>query len=96
MKEIFKYPIETKEEQKIWVTGPLCLLCVQIQMKEPFIWALVDTCAPSVPVDILIHGTGNPINHSIAHEHRYLGTYQLDDGALVFHVFYKKTWENEG
>ena len=36
-------------------------------------------------ITIYTHGTGNPIE--LAHCKSYVGTYQLEDGFLVFHIF---------
>ena len=60
------------------------VLCVQVQNATPCIWALVDIEAKKTLRTFATYGTG--------HQHesipgRYVGTYQLEGGALVFHVF---------
>lgn len=60
------------------------VLCVQAQGGEPCVWAVVDQDAARERRVFLTYGTG--------HQHeairgKYVGTYQLLDGALVFHVF---------
>jgi len=47
------------------------------------LWALVDTEEQKAGQSICIFGTGHPVEFVGG----YLGTYQLNDGALVFHVF---------
>ena len=81
MKTIHKYqlPITGK------VTAPegAKFLTVQTQDGGPQLWALVDTLRPMVEHDFRVFGTGHPYDG----EDRYIGTFQLNDGALVFHVF---------
>lgn len=60
------------------------LLSVQVQHEQPMLWALVDPRAERVSRKFALVGTG--------HEHmgpwgRYVGTFQLRGGALVFHLF---------
>jgi hypothetical protein len=59
-------------------------LTVQIQQGEPHIWALVDPGQPDAAIWFRIAGAGHPIEDRVE---RYLGTFQLADGALIFHVF---------
>jgi hypothetical protein len=51
---------------------------------EPQIWALVEPDQPEAEVWFRIAGTGHPITDDIK---RYVGTFQIDRGSLVFHVF---------
>ncbi len=62
------------------------LLTVQIQGGKPCLWAMVDPAKDQSERHIEIFGTGNPIEESIL-ERKYIGTYQLHGGSLVFHVF---------
>ena len=84
MKTIWKYPIETTEVQQIGMPQGAEILCVQMQASTPCLWALCEHAAPRQPRTIRIFGTGNPITEEPG---RYIGTYQLSGGALVFHVF---------
>ena len=65
------------------------ILCVQTKAGAPCIWALVhEIDGPKITRTYRTYGTG--------HEHeaitgRYIGTYQLQGGALVFHVFEEPT-----
>lgn len=60
------------------------VLCVQTQYGKPCLWVKVNTTAPKVVRQFAIVGTGHqmPMPHG-----RYVGTFQLDEGSLVFHVF---------
>ncbi len=51
--------------------------------QAPFIWALVDTDAPEEARVFHVRGTGHPADAL----GRYVGTFQIDGGALVFHLF---------
>ena len=61
------------------------VLSVQVQRGVPCMWVLLDDAAPRLPTGIAIRSTGHDctglLNWAPA------GTFQLDDGALVFHVF---------
>jgi hypothetical protein len=88
MKTIFKYKIETTDEQTISMPQGAEILTVQIQNGDPHIWVLVDMTQDDVIRTIEVFGTGNPIRDPNA-PRRYVGTYQLRDGRLIFHVFEK-------
>lgn len=83
MKTIWKYPLEVTDEQTIMVPKGGRLLTVQVQNGVPCLWALVDPVALKEPRTLYTYGTGHPVGVATAH----LGSYQLDNGLLVFHVF---------
>lgn len=84
---IWKQPLQITDEQFIEVPKGAELLSVQVQNGEPQIWFKCDAEAPKVYVRILVYGTGNPI--SPCEGEKYLSTFQVMGGQLVFHVFYK-------
>ena len=84
MKIIYKYELSVHDEQRFHMPLGYQLLTVQIQRGKPCIWALVDTTFPDVPVDLLTYGTGGPVP---GRPGLYAGTYQLENGGIVFHVF---------
>jgi len=88
MMKIFKYPIGIHDKLTIRMPEGAKVLCVQTQKSEadevPCIWALVDDKAPTEERTFLTFGTGHPIEKMPGD---WIGTYQLEDGALVFHVF---------
>lgn len=88
MKRIFKYPLETTDEQVIRIPRGAVPLCVQVQA-GPCLWALVDDTQPSESRTVRVIGTGHPIPD--ADRLGYVGTYQFHGGALVFHVFIAAT-----
>lgn len=88
-KRIFKYPIQIEDVQSIKLPIGAEILCVQTQRNEPFIWALVD---PSSDADMISHtfelfGTGHEVIYGMGIERKYIGTFQLHDGNLIFHLF---------
>lgn len=85
MKKIYKYNLETVDKQSFMIPKGSQVLTVQIQNGEPKLWILVDPKETTRRLKTFyVRGTGNPIDGEIG---TYIGTYQLRDGALVFHVF---------
>jgi len=84
---IYKYHLKVTDKQIIKLPSKHKILCVQIQDNIPCIWALVNPLHPEVEVLIETIGTGHPITTEKETTKYYIGTYQLDRGALVFHVF---------
>ena len=87
MKRIYKYKLEVTDEQYIVMPAGAEILTVQTQFGQPCIWALVDI--DETPCDIEykfeIFGTGNPIDDDF--EGKYIGTFQMAEGQLVYHLF---------
>ena len=62
------------------------LLAVQAQNEGPCLWALVDTKQPKESRTFEIYGTGHTMPKDLSNR-VYLGTFQLDSGRFVGHVF---------
>lgn len=84
-KVIYKYPLETIDVQKISMPFDAEILTIQVQNKVPCIWALVNEYSIKEIRIFEIFGTGNPIPENV--NRKYIGTYQLNEGQLVFHCF---------
>ena len=84
MKTIFKYPLEVTDEQTLEMPSGARILTVQTQHNVPCLWALVPIAAPMMQRRIITHGTEHPVPPTTG---EYIGTYQLDGGSLIFHVF---------
>lgn len=80
---IWKYSLDTTDNQQVMMPLEARLLSVQTQGGSPQLWALVDPKARQVQRRIRIYGTGNPVGEY----GKFVGTYQLAGGSLVFHVF---------
>jgi len=85
MQTIWKFPLQIQDRTLIRIPEGAKILCVQIQNEAPCLWALVrQTDGPKQSRVFRIYAKG--------HQHEkisgtYIGTFQLDGGALVFHVF---------
>lgn len=88
MNRIYKYPLAVDDVQEIEMPSGAMVLTVQAQDEIPCIWALVDTSPDLVKTKrrFRTYGTGHPME-DLEKFPRYVGTYQLRGGALVFHVF---------
>ena len=81
---IWKFPLETTDYQTVQIPQGGEILCAQMQAETLCLWALVDPKVPLKNRHIRIFGTGHPVTG----EHLdYIGTYQINGGSLVFHVF---------
>ena len=88
MKTIYKFAIDSTDFQRIKMPSGSSILCVDVVAEMVFIWAEVDTEAASSERVIHTVATGGPM--PLVSERgpiRYIGTYQLHGGPLVFHVF---------
>lgn len=62
-------------------------LCVQMQGTQPCIWAKVDDAKPMENRMFHVRGTGHLLQEN---EGKYIGTFQMLGGSLIFHVFEHK------
>ena len=85
MRAIWKFPLEVTDEQRIEMPEAADILCVQVQGGVPCLWAAVIPDAAKVKRTVAVYGTGHPMKTRQAD--KYVGTFQLQGGALVFHVF---------
>jgi hypothetical protein len=85
MKTIHKYPLLLNYEVALSMPKGAVPLCVQVQYKSPCLWALVDDQAGTELRTFRIAGTGHPLNEEQTLV--YVGTFQMMEGSLVFHVF---------
>lgn len=58
-----------------------------MQYGKPQIWALVDPQSPVVMRAFRLAGTGHPIEERPGEKMQYINSFQIDGGALVFHLF---------
>ena len=87
MKTIYKYYFPIQDEFYLEVPYGAKILTVQMQHSEAQIWALVDTDSEDVRFrGFRVLGTGHPFPDADTYS-QYVGTIQLHQGDLVFHVF---------
>lgn len=85
MLTVFKYPLPIDDIVTIGLPEGAQVLTVQVQKGEPYIWVLEDTVQPLRPRHFRVARTGHPLQPGFAL--RYIGTFQMDGGAWVFHLF---------
>ena len=83
---IWKFTLQVTDHQQVLMPRGAQVLSVQTQHNMPQVWALVDERAPLEPRGFATYGTGNPMPEQV-YFGRFVGTYQIDSGSLVFHVF---------
>jgi len=87
--EIWKWQLspDSRTVNEIDMPKGAQILDVQTQTGIPCIWALVDPSQPKQSRSIWVFGTGHKISEGQLKKLDYIGTYQTDIGAYVFHVF---------
>jgi DNA-directed RNA polymerase subunit RPC12/RpoP len=81
---IYKYHLPLLDEIEIQLPMGAQILTVQSQEGLPLIWALIETDAPLTTRRFCIRGTGHTFK---GNEGKYIGTFQLQNGDLIFHLF---------
>ena len=84
MNAIWKYQLETIDEQFIEIPNGFEPLFVETQKGKPCLWCRVDPQRSKVRTKIITHGTGHSISDKTG---KHLGSYLIHDDSLVFHVF---------
>lgn len=81
---VYKYPLPLGDWVSVMMPEGAEPLCVQVKRGEPFVWARITIGAPPTVHHFRVAGTGHDLGSNIC---RYIGTFQMGLGALVFHVF---------
>ena len=84
--KIFKYTLDLIDLQSLELPIGAKILSIQVQSRIPRLWALVDENAQKEMRTFATYGTGYEVPDNPG---SYIGTYQLVDSDLVFHVFEK-------
>jgi hypothetical protein len=82
---IWKFPLAICHSQVVRMPEGAKVISIQIQNGEPVVWAEVDTDAPNVFRTFFTFGTGDEMDQ--AFEGQFVGTYQMDQGRFVAHVY---------
>ena len=88
MTKVYKFSLEISDEQKVLMPEGAKVLTVQVHLCFFFFWAECNPDEEPVLRTFLICGTGHSIDDDI--EKEYIGTIQMCEGSIVFHVFEKK------
>ena len=86
-KTIWKFNLKATDTQTIEMPAGAVVLTVQVQNGTPCLWAMVDPEESASKRIFKTFGTGHQIDNSRNVPLLFVGTYQLLDGNLVFHVF---------
>jgi len=85
-KVIWKYELETEDLVKVEMPIGAEILALQTQNDKPCLWVSVDPNQKLERRDFQIVGTGHTM-FDTSLRRKYIGTYQLQGGLLVFHLF---------
>lgn len=86
MRTIWKFPIQVTDLQSVTMPDGAKILTAAVQRGQPCLWAEVDPSAPMCERSIAIFGTGHELPDDPG---SYIGTFQVDHGVFVFHVYEK-------
>lgn len=81
---IYKYPVHISDAFSVPMPRGAVVLSVATQDDCPQMWARVDPAQPMSPRRFHVAGTGHPLTGV---EGRFIGTFLMRGGALVFHLF---------
>lgn len=84
--QIWKFPVEP-QKAKFEMPKGAEILTVQTQNETPCIWALVNPENEKETRYFEIFGTGHNVPVDMGIERKYINTFQLEGGRLVFHLF---------
>lgn len=86
--QILKWSLAITDKQTLRLPAGAKILTVQLQYGTPQLWALCDEAMAArygkTSRYISIYGTGNPMPDDPG---EYIATFQMEGGALVWHVF---------
>jgi hypothetical protein len=86
MKTIYKYPLESTDKQTIYIPHSSKFLTLKMQYNNPCLWFEVNSKNAKLPATIFTVGTGHDMR-DVPENSIYLGTYQLLNGSIIFHVY---------
>jgi len=87
-KTIYKYLLSVTDLQEVSLPIGAEILTIQTQGETACMWALVDPNEMQKEIRYIeIFGTGHRINCDMGVDRKYISTFQMIDGRLVFHAF---------
>ena len=87
MLSIFKYPVLIQDHFTLELPKDAKILTVQTQRGTPQLWAMVDSETEKEKRYFRLTGTGHPLGDDYLRIINYVGTFQMANGTLVFHLF---------
>jgi hypothetical protein len=85
--QIWKFKIDPGKVMVIEMPVKSEILCVQMQNNEPHIWVLVSPESEKEERYFELYGTGHDIYSDMGMDRKYIGTFQIQNEGLVFHLF---------
>lgn len=87
--KIFKYELKITDRCVINMPENAIILNLQVINEKPYIYAAINESNAMVERTFMTFGTGHilPLDSMLDDGFDYIGTYQLQGGDLVFHVF---------
>jgi hypothetical protein len=82
--KIYKYELQVEDQQSIEMPKGAQIISISSQFGIPCIWAIVDENAKKESRIFHTYGTGQTFYPKGA---TFVGTYFLNGGAIVYHVF---------
>lgn len=98
MFEIWKYTLKAETEQQLELPFGARILSVKEQGGFIVLYALVNPREVDKAIySILVYGTGHTINVTAnINTYDFLDTVKMENGLLMFHVFYKHIQNKQG
>lgn len=91
MSAILKYPLKLQRVQKVEMPKGARIIYVAAQFEIPCLWAIVDISEPPEERMIGMVVTGAHFASDELKVEQYLGSFQLQGGKFVEHVFEGKS-----
>jgi len=93
MLTIYKYPIPIKDHFTLELPKDAKILTIQTQRGAPQLWAMVDSETEKETRYFKLGRTGYPLGDDYLRIINYIGTFQIENGILAFHIFEIKKGE---
>lgn len=93
MLTIYKWAIPIEDHFTLELPKNARILTIQTQRDTPQLWAMVDSETEKETRHFRLSGTGHPLGNDYLRIINYIGTFQIENGALVFHLFEVKKGE---
>jgi len=95
MGNIYKYELEIKDNQSLYLPFGARILSVCEQYNRIVLYAIIDKDEDKKQkYDIKIFGTGHEIPLGLCKDYKFLGTVKLYDGKYMFHIFIIKLYKD--
>jgi hypothetical protein len=82
---IWKFGLPIKDSAQLTMPQGSRVLTVATQGGQPYLWAVVDPRLATENRTFYVRGTGHPLG--TAEGATFIGTFMLEDGLFVGHVF---------